>query len=91
MEVYLDNSATTRGYTEVGELVYKVMCQDYGNPSSMHRKGVDAEHYIKDDKRNSGKNSEGQCKRIYFTSGGTESDNLAIIGTAKANKEEEII
>lgn len=50
MEVYLDNSATTRGYTEVGELVYKVMCQDYGNPSSMHRKGVDAEHYIKDAK-----------------------------------------
>ena len=44
MEVYLDNSATTRCYTEVGELVYKVMCQDYGNPSSMHRKGVDAEH-----------------------------------------------
>ena len=46
MEVYLDNSATTRCYTEVGELVYKVMCQDYGNPSSMHRKGVDAESYL---------------------------------------------
>ena len=45
MEAYLDNSATTRAYPEVGDLVYKVMCQDYGNPSSMHRKGVDAEHY----------------------------------------------
>lgn len=51
MEVYLDNSATTRCYTEVGELVYKVMCQDYGNPSSMHRKGVDAEHYIRMQKK----------------------------------------
>ena len=46
MEVYLDNSATTRAYPEVGELVYKVMCRDYGNPSSMHRKGVEAEHYV---------------------------------------------
>ena len=49
MEVYLDNSATTMCYPEVGELVYKVMCRDYGNPSSMHRKGVQAEHYIRDD------------------------------------------
>ena len=86
MEVYLDNSATTRGYTEVGELVYKVMCQDYGNPSSMHRKGVDAEHYIKDAKEILAKILKVNAKEIYFTSGGTESDNLAIIGTAKANK-----
>lgn len=86
MEVYLDNSATTRCYTEVGELVYKVMCQDYGNPSSMHRKGVDAEHYIKDAKEILAKIQKVNAKEIYFTSGGTESDNLAIIGTAKANK-----
>ena len=50
MEAYLDNSATTMAYPEVGELVYKVMCRDYGNPSSMHRKGVDAEHYVKGEK-----------------------------------------
>lgn len=86
MEVYLDNSATTRCYTEVGELGYKVMCQDYGNPSSMHRKGVDAEHYIKDAKEILAKILKVNAKEIYFTSGGTESDNLAIIGTAKANK-----
>lgn len=86
MEVYLDNSATTRCYTEVGELVYKVMCLDYGNPSSMHRKGVDAEHYIKDAKEILAKILKVNAKEIYFTSGGTESDNLAIIGTAKANK-----
>lgn len=86
MEVYLDNSATTRCYTEVAELVYKVMCQDYGNPSSMHRKGVDAEHYIKDAKEILAKILKVNAKEIYFTSGGTESDNLAVIGTAKANK-----
>lgn len=86
MEVYLDNSATTRCYKEVGELVYKVMCQDYGNPSSMHRKGVDAEHYIKDAKETLAKILKVQAKEIYFTSGGTESDNLALIGTARANK-----
>ena len=86
MEVYLANSATTRCYKEVGELVYKVMCQDYGNPSSMHRKGVDAEHYIKDAKETLAKILKVQAKEIYFTSGGTESDNLALIGTARANK-----
>ena len=47
-EVYLDNSATTRAYPEVGDLVRKVLCEDYGNPSSMHRKGVEAEKYIKE-------------------------------------------
>ena len=86
MEVYLDNSATTRCYTEVGELVYKVMCLDYGNPSSMHRKGVDAEHYIKDAKEILAKILKVNAKEIYFTSGGTESDNLAILGVARANK-----
>ena len=45
-EVYLDNSATTRAYDSVGKLVAHVMCEDYGNPSSLHRKGVEAEQYI---------------------------------------------
>ena len=86
MEVYLDNSATTRAYPEVGELVYKVMCRDYGNPSSMHRKGVEAEHYVKDAKETIAKNLKVNAKEIFFTSGGTESDNLALIGVARANK-----
>lgn len=86
MEVYLDNSATTRAYPEVGELVYKVMCRDYGNPSSMHRKGVEAEHYVKDAKEAIAKCLKVNAKEIFFTSGGTESDNLALIGTARANK-----
>lgn len=50
MEVYLDNSATTKCYDSVKEIVQKVMCEDYGNPSSMHRKGVEAENYIKESK-----------------------------------------
>lgn len=86
MEVYLDNSATTKCYPQVGELVYKVMCQDYGNPSSMHRKGVEAEHYVKESKERLAKILKVNAKEIYFTSGGTESDNLALIGAAKANQ-----
>jgi len=84
MEVYLDNSATTRCYPEVGELVYKVMCRDYGNPSSMHRKGVEAEHYVKESKEILARLLKVNSKEIFFTSGGTESDNLALIGTARA-------
>ena len=86
MEIYLDNSATTRCYPEVGELVYKVMCQDYGNPSSMHKKGVEAEHYVKEAKERIAKILKVAPKEIYFTSGGTESDNLALIGCARANR-----
>lgn len=86
MEAYLDNSATTRAYPEVGDLVYKVMCQDYGNPSSMHRKGVEAEHYVKDAKEILAKLLKVNAKEIFFTSGGTESDNLALIGAARANR-----
>lgn len=86
MEVYLDNSATTCCYSEVGELVYKVMCRDYGNPSSMHKKGIEAERYIKSSKESIAKILKVNPKEIFFTSGGTESDNLALIGTARAAK-----
>lgn len=85
-EVYLDNSATTMAYENVGALVKKVMCEDYGNPSSMHAKGVAAEKYIKEAKETLAKLFKAQEKEIFFTSGGTESDNLALIGTARANK-----
>ena len=85
MEVYLDNSATTKCYDSVRELVGKVMCEDYGNPSSMHKKGVDAEKYVKESKEIFAKLLKVQEKEIFFTSGGTESDNLALIGCAKAN------
>lgn len=86
MEVYLDNSATTRAYDCVGDLVRKVMCEDYGNPSSLHGKGVDAERYIKESKETLARLLKVQEKEIFYTSGGTESDNLALIGAARANR-----
>ena len=85
MEVYLDNSATTRVFPEVAELVTKIMCEDYGNPSSMHMKGVQSEQYIRYAKETFAKLLKVQEKEIFFTSGGTESDNLAILGCVGAN------
>lgn len=86
MEAYLDNSATTRAFDEVKDLMVKTMQEDYGNPSSMHLKGVDAEKYIKEAKLRIAKTLKVDEKEILFTSGGTECNNLAIIGTSMANK-----
>ncbi len=85
MEVYLDNSATTRCFDQVAALMTQIMCEDYGNPSSLHRKGVQAEKYIRYAKDVIARNLKVSEKEIFFTSGGTESDNLAIRGCAYAN------
>ena len=85
-EIYLDNSATTRVYPEVASLMCKIMTEDYGNPSSMHSKGVEAEKYVLDAYRQVAEVLKVKEKEIVFTSGGTESDNLALIGAAMANK-----
>ncbi len=85
MEVYLDNSATTRCFDGVAALMTQIMCEDYGNPSSLHRKGVQAEKYIRYAKDVIARNLKVNEKEIYFTSGGTESDNLALRGCAYAN------
>ncbi len=85
MEIYLDNSATTRVFDEVAHLVTEIFTKDYGNSSSMHRKGVSAERYIKYAKETLSKIMKVKDKEIYFTSGGTESDNWALIGAAYAN------
>lgn len=85
MEVYLDNSATTKAYPEVAGLVVDIMTKEYGNPSSMHTKGVEAEKYIKYAKKTIADIMKVQTKEIFFTSGGTESDNWALIGCARAN------
>lgn len=85
MEVYLDNSATTRVFPEVAELMKKIMCEDYGNPSSLHMKGVQAEQYLRTARETLAKLLKVSEKEIIFTSGGTESDNLALKGCAAAN------
>lgn len=85
MEVYLDNSATTQCLPSVAALMTKIMCEDYGNPSSMHRKGVESEKYIRYAKETIARTLKVQEKEILFTSGGTESDNIALTGTAFAN------
>ena len=77
MEAYLDNSATTKCAAEVVETAVKVMSEDYGNPSSKHMKGVDAEKYIREAKEVIAKTLKCQDKEILFTSGGTEADNWA--------------
>ena len=84
MEIYLDNSATTRVFPEVAELMRKIMCEDYGNPSSLHMKGVQAEQYLRSAKETFGRILKVNEKEIFFTSGGTESDNMALIGCARA-------
>lgn len=86
MEAYLDNSATTAVTPEVAELVCRIMVEDYGNPSSMHLKGVEAEKYIREAKEIFAGLMKVSEKEIIFTSGGTESDNMAIIGSALACK-----
>ena len=86
MEVYFDNSATTRCYDSVKDIVIRTMTEDFGNPSAMHLKGVEAEKYVKDSAAQLARMLKVQEKEILFTSGGTESDNLALIGGAMANK-----
>ena len=88
MEAYLDNSATTRCLKEAVEVMVKAMEVDYGNPSSMHMYGIKAERYIKEAKETFVKLLKCQDKEIIFTSGGTESNNMAIIGAVMANKRE---
>lgn len=85
MEVYLDNSATTRCFDDVAALMTRIMCEDYGNPSSLHNKGMRAEQYIRTAKDLIARNLKVYEKEILFTSGGTESDNIALIGSAMAN------
>ena len=86
MEIYLDNSATTRVTEGVRDKVLQVMYEDYGNPSSMHRLGIRAEQHEKEAAAVIASNLKVEPKELIFTSGGTESNNLALIGTAFANR-----
>ena len=84
MEAYLDNSATTRVCPEAAAIVQQLMLEDFGNPSSMHRRGVESEKYVRRARETLASLLKVREKDIYFTSGGTESDNWAVFGTAEA-------
>lgn len=86
MQAYLDNSATTRQFDEVTDLIANVSRDFFGNPSSMHMVGINAENEIKKSKEIIARTLKVSEKEILFTSGGTESDNMALIGCARANK-----
>ncbi len=86
MEAYLDNSATTRCSKRVQEIVGKTMDIAYGNPSSMHKKGLEAEQYVREAAQKIAKTMKVSEKEIIFTSGGTESNNFALIGAAMAHR-----
>lgn len=79
MEAYFDNSATTRVFDSVKDIVVKAMTEDYGNPSAKHRKGMEAEQYVRQAAARVAKTLKVKEKEILFTSGGTESNNMALI------------
>lgn len=86
MMVYLDNSATTKQYKEVTDAMVECMVEDFGNPSSMHRLGINAEKKVKNARNQVASALGVKADEIIFTSGGTESDNTAIFGAAYAKK-----
>ncbi len=88
MECYLDNSATTRAFDDVAQLVADTMTKTYGNPSSMHHYGKVAEDIVKKAKKQIAATLHCNEKEIFFTSGGTESDNMALIGAARSREKE---
>ena len=85
-EIYLDNSATTRVFPEVARLMNTIYLEEYGNPSSMHHKGVEAEKRIREARKTLSDILKCSPQNLYFTSCGTESDNIALIGAARANQ-----
>lgn len=85
MRAYLDNSATTRAYDEVAQLVAKIMTEEYGNASSVHHMGTVSGNRLYSARETIAETLKVDPSEIIFTSGGTESDNTAIIGTARAN------
>lgn len=86
MEAYLDNSATTQCSQTAADLMMRLLREDYGNPSSLHNRGMEAENYVKEARKRIAQTLKVNEKEIYFTSGGSESNNLAIVGSALANK-----
>ena len=85
-EIYLDNAATTRVHPQVAEKMMDALVNNYGNPSSLHRLGIRAEQAIKEVRELIAKNLNCQNQEIYFTSGGTEGNNMIIQGVVENKK-----
>ena len=85
-EIYYDNSATTRTREESAKLVYEMLTDCYGNPSSLHRRGFLAQQRLDKAREQTAETLGCQSGEIYFTSGGTEADNIAILGAARAQQ-----
>ena len=83
-EVYLDNSATTRPFDEIVKGVGNIIGEFYGNPSSLHNKGVESEKILKNSRQIVANSLGVSSGEIFFTSGGTESNNVALLGSVKA-------
>ena len=86
MECYFDNAATSRVYDAVADEMAHAMKHTYGNPSSLHSKGLDAEHMVEQSREVIADTLKVDKKEILFTSGGTESNNTALFGAAEARK-----
>ena len=82
--IYLDNSATTKPSPAVIEAMTKALSEDYGNPSSLYKLGLEAEKLLKSSRKSVAKSLGALPEEIFFTSGGTESDNTAIKGSGRA-------
>src|SRR5690625_2463009 len=85
-QIYLDHAATTPVHRDVIEAMQPVYSEVFGNPSSIHSFGRKARKYLDEARRIMAKSIQANEKEIIFTSGGTEADNLALIGTAIKNR-----
>ena len=83
-EIYFDNGATTRALPQVREIMDEVLEKEYGNPSSMHMKGFDAEKYVNHAKEIIAKSLKVDPKEIYFTSGGA---NRQVVNDTRGHKD----
>ncbi len=83
MIAYFDNSATTKPCPEAAEAVREAVCENWGNPSSLHRLGIDAGRRLQQARIDVAEALGAPAERVFFTSGGTEADNWAIFSAAR--------
>ncbi len=86
--IYLDNSATTKPYPQVAEAVNRTLAEDFGNPSTLYSLGLSAEKLVRASRKSVAKSIGAQEDEVYFTAGGTESDNTAIFGAWESRKKQ---